>query len=99
MGKRIGICCILLGIVCLLASVGFVIYNRYEANSGAQESRTLLQDVQEKMEEAGPSEAGQLQPMPEELPAAAPLETEPREMETVPAGNYDSIGVLSIPVL
>ena len=99
MGKRIGICCILLGIVCLLASAGFVIYNRQEAQSGAQDSQTLLQELQEKMEEAAPKEAGQAQIVPEELPAVSPEATEPREMETVPAGDYASIGVLSIPVL
>ena len=95
MRKGIGICCILLGLACLLASAGFVIYNKLEAESGAESSRTLLQDVQEKMEEPMQTEAG----LPEQSVAEPFLESEPREMATVPVGDYDSIGILSIPVL
>ena len=95
MRKGIGICCILLGLACLLASAGFVIYNKLEAESGAESSRTLLQDVQEKMEEPMQTEAG----LPEQPVAEPFLESEPREMATVPVGDYDSIGILSIPVL
>ena len=95
MRKGIGICCILLGLACLLASAGFVIYNKLEAESGAESSRTLLQDVQEKMEEPMQTEAG----LHEQSVAEPFLESEPREMATVPVGDYDSIGILSIPVL
>ena len=95
MRKGIGICCILLGLACLLASAGFVIYNKLEAESGAESSRTLLQDVQEKMEEPVQTEAG----LPEQSVAEPFPESEPREMATVPVGDYDSIGILSIPVL
>ena len=47
MSKKLGSCFVVLGILCLLASAGFVFYNRMEAQSGAEFSRTLLQDVQE----------------------------------------------------
>jgi sortase A len=99
MRKRIGIFCILLGIACLLASAGFVIYNSYESQSGAQYSRTLLQVVQDKMEETALSEAGHTDLITEELPPADPQKTEPREMATIQAGDYASIGILAIPVL
>ena len=94
MRKVIGICCVILGLLCLAASAGFVAYNQMEANTGAEASQTLLQDVQEKMASAPTAPA---QP---ERPAEAILpETAPREMHTVPAGDYESIGILSIPVL
>jgi sortase A len=95
MRKGIGIFCILLGLVCILASVGFVIYNRLEAQSGAELSQTLLQDVQDKMEEATQPETTHKEHTSDEVPP----ETVPREMLTVPAGEYESIGILSIPVL
>ena len=99
MGKRIGIFCILLGIACLLASAGFAIYNRHEAQSGAQDSRILLQVVRDKMEETTLLEAGQSDLITEELSPAAPQKTEPQEMATVPVGDYASIGILAIPAL
>ena len=99
MRKGIGIFCILLGVACLLASAGFVIYNRQESRRGAQDSQALLQAVQEEMSEIAPGETVYSEPAAEELPAAWQWETEPRAMATVPAGDYASIGILSIPVL
>lgn len=92
MGKRIGICCILLGVICLLASFGLVIYNRMESENGAQFSQNLLQDVQENLE---------IIELPQQEVATEALlpEIGTREMQTVPAGKYDSIGILAIPVL
>lgn len=46
MRKRIGVICVFLGVVCLLGSVGFLGYNRWEAENAAKVSNTLLQDVQ-----------------------------------------------------
>lgn len=88
MGKGIGIFCILLGILCLMASACFVLYNQNEANDGAVYSEALLQDVQSEMAAQAPSE-----------PAAPMAEAAPQEMLTVPAGKYESIGILSIPAL
>lgn len=94
MRKGIGILCILVGVMCILASAGFVVYNRLEADDGAEYSMTLLQDVQEKLE---------ARPIASEQPEHASEETFPEtthwEMQTVPAGEYASIGVLSIPAL
>ena len=86
MRKKLGISCIVLGLLCLLTAIGFVFYNKYEAMNGEKTSQTLLQNVQANIQEA-PLET---EPLPESAP---------REMRTVPAGRYDSIGVLSIPVL
>ena len=98
MRKVLGICCVILGLACLLASAGFVVYNRMEASSGAESSQSLLQDVQEMME------AAPVLPQKPEEPTETVFpegfgETGPREMLTVPAGDYESIGILAIPVL
>lgn len=95
MRKGIGISCIVLGLLFLLTAVGFVIYNRYEANNGKKNSQMLLENVQSGMNEAGEHR---------ENPTDGALfegtqDVAPREMLTVPAGRYDSIGILSIPVL
>ena len=95
MSKKLGIFSILLGMACLLASAGFVFYNRMEAQSGAEFSRTLLQDVQENVVETAKMESKQ----PENATEEVLLDTEPRQMRTIPAGEYESIGILSIPAL
>ena len=46
MRKRIGIICISLGVICLFCSVGFLVYNRWEAQNAAKSTDTLLEDVQ-----------------------------------------------------
>lgn len=97
MAKRIGIGCIVLGVLFLLTSVGFVVYNNFEASEGEKASQTLLQDVQTLIYATEP------QPEPEHIPEETQSqliqETEPSQMQTIPVGNYDSIGILSIPVL
>ena len=95
MSKKLGSCFVVLGILCLLASAGFVFYNRMEAQSGAEFSRTLLQDVQENVVETVKMGSEQ----PENATEEVLLETEPRQMCTIPAGEYESIGILSIPAL
>ena len=92
MRKGIGISCILLGLICLLIAVGFVIFNRQEAKTGEEDSRILLHSVQ-----ANIREAEEIQP--EHLLQEDAQVSTPWEMLTVPAGEYESIGILSIPVL
>ena len=99
MRKGIGICCILLGIVCVLASAGFVVYNKIEAQNGAQFSQSLLQNVQAGMEETKRIQIEQAENRAEETISEGQDETVPPEMATIPAGEYDSIGILSIPAL
>lgn len=114
MRKKIGVICILLGVCCLLSAVGFVIYNRSEEENGAISSQLLLENVQQVMQQTTPpteapnqsvtpeiTEPENTQPAeePVQIPQETVPETLPLEMPTVPAGEYASIGILSIPVL
>lgn len=92
MRKVIGIGCITLGLACLLISLGFVIYNGHEAKTGEEASQALLQSVQTSITKPPEHIPDEMQP--ESIP-----ETEAPQMLTVPVGNYNSIGILSIPVL
>ena len=94
MRKKIGIGCIAVGMICLLIAVAFVVYNRYEAARGEKMSQTLLQNLQTNLHEAKQSER-----IPEEAPLDSISRDDAREMMTTQVGNYDSIGILSIPVL
>lgn len=90
MRKIVGQGCIAMGLICLLISLGFVVYNRYDAQRGEKASQELLQSVQTTM----------LAQQPESIPQeTAPQESSPRQMQTIPVGSYDSIGILSVPVL
>ena len=51
MRKRIGVICVLLGALCLLCSVGFVVYNKLESQNAAKASGSLLQELQVAMRE------------------------------------------------
>ena len=51
MRKWIGVICVLLGVVCLLCSVGFVTYNRWESENAAEVTESLLEDVQSLIDE------------------------------------------------
>ena len=93
MRKVVGIGCIVLGLVCLMISVGFIVYNRYEADRGEKASQELLQDMQTSMLEVqNKSVSRETEPQTLEEPVTP-------EMQTVPVGSYHSIGILSIPVL
>ena len=91
MRKVVGVGCVLLGVVCILISIGFAVYNGYEAKKAEKTSQALLLDVQTNM---CPQEI-----TPEETGAQTVQEPAPRQMQTVTVGAYDSIGVLTIPVL
>ena len=92
MRKGFGICCIILGICCLLASVGFIVYNRWEDDHAQNTSKTMLQDVRENMPGNAGGAGGQVGA------AKVPVEI-PQEMLTTQVDGHDCIGVLSIPVL
>ena len=92
MRKGFGICCIVLGICCLVASAGFIVYNRWEAENAQNVSKDLLQNVRENMQEFTREEISQDASM--EIPVDVP-----REMLTTQVNGYDCIGVLSIPAL
>ena len=88
MGKRIGILCICLGVVCILSAIGLVLYNQWEDRNAEKVAQALLADVQSFMEKKQPE-----QPVPEEAGQA------PAQMPTVSVGGYDCIGILRIPAL
>ena len=85
MRKGFGIFCIILGICCLMTSVGFVVCNHREAENAQAASMDMLREVREVILE---------QPAEESEPAGIP-----HEMPTARVDGYDCIGVLSIPVL
>ena len=95
MRKWIGVICIFLGVVCILSSVGFVVYNRWENKNAEEIDKDLLEDVQSIMDEKQPE-----QPLPADT-VNLPDDPEkiPTEMATVKVDGYDCIGVLSVPVL
>ena len=95
MRKWIGVICIFLGVVCILSSVGFVVYNRWEDQNAEGIAKDLLEDVQSIMDEKQPE-----QPLPADT-VNLPDDPEkiPTEMATVKVDGYDCIGVLSVPVL
>lgn len=92
MRKGFGICCIVLGICCLVASAGFIVYNRWEAENAQNVSKDLLQNVRENMQELTREEISQ------DASMETPVDV-PREMLTTQVNGYDCIGVLSIPAL
>ena len=51
MRKGFGICCIILGVCCLISSLGLIAYNRWEEAHVRDVSSAMLQDVRERMEE------------------------------------------------
>lgn len=88
MRKWIGIICVLLGAICIISSVGFVAYNRWEDKHAEEIAQDLLDDVQNIIDE-----------FPTEQTVPDDTETAPAEMATVKVGGYDCIGILSVPVL
>ena len=95
MRKWIGVICVFFGVVCILSSLGFVVYNRWENKNAEGIAQELLEDVQSIIDEKQPE-----QPLHDDtvnLPNA--MEKLPTEMPTVKVGSYDCIGILSVPVL
>ena len=88
MRKWIGVLCIFLGVVCILSSVGFVVYNRWEDKNAEEIAQDLLRGVQSIIDEKQPE-----QPLPDDT------EKIPAEMATIEVDGYDCIGVLSVPAL
>ena len=103
MRKVLGTGCISLGLLCLIASVGFVLYNRWEAQAAAESSSSLLADVQQVISQQLEVQSS---PVPDTTqPQTA--ETQPEEEKPILSPNmpvakldgYDCLGILSIPVL
>jgi sortase A len=62
MRKLIGVICVLLGVLCILGSVGFVVYNRWEANNAEKMAQSLLEDVQSIIDGKTPVREGEKMP-------------------------------------
>ena len=92
MRKGFGICCIILGVCCLISSLGLIAYNRWEEEKAQDASKNILQDVQENMPEITREESKQDES--EEISVDIP-----KKMLATQVDGYDCIGVLSIPVL
>ena len=97
MRKWLGSISIVLGVLCLLSAIGFMLYNRWEAGNAAQTSQALLEEVQQLVQKDTVPSPTQESTVPTEAPTV-PTEM-PTEMATVKVDGYDCIGILSIPVL
>ena len=97
MRKGFGICCIILGMCCLLACVGLIAHNRMEEKSAQTASNNILQDVRENIPDSKPEEnITETPPQKSDPEISSDI---PQEMLTTQVNGYDCIGVLSIPVL
>lgn len=85
MRKWIGAICVFLGLACILSSVGFVVYNRWEDENAEEISQDLLEDVQNVIDQ--------------KITGSDDTEKIPTEMVTAEVDGYDCIGILSVPVL
>ena len=112
MRKWIGAICVILGVACLLATVGFVVYNRWEAENAAQITQSLLENVQFAIHENKESRPSQMEgdepdSVGENVPGEDTVQNDtpqaeasiPIEMATIKADGYDCIGILSVPIL
>ena len=97
MHKQLGIICIALGIICLMASAGLVMYNHLEAKSAEEASAAMLHDIRPRMKEKEQkvSQAVIQDDVVQNIEDSNIL----KEMPIVQLDGYDCIGILSIPVL
>ena len=97
MRKGFGICCIILGVCCLISSLGLIAYNRWEEENAQDTSKNILQDIQENILD-NTREESTLEDNDRDESQEISVDI-PKEMLTTQVDGYDCIGVLSIPVL
>ena len=97
MRRIFGACCIILGICCLISSLGLIAYNHWEDENAQTVSETILQDVWKNIPDTPRKENSSEKSDQMESPEI-PVDI-PKEMPTAKVDGYDCIGVLSIPVL
>ena len=97
MRKGFGVCCIILGICCLIASVGLIAYNHWEEENAQNASKNILQDVQENiLDNTHKESTSEESDRGESVKISVEIA---QEMLTTQVDGYDCIGVLSIPIL
>ena len=98
MRKAIGIGCVIMGVICLISSVGFVFFNHLEDKKAQESSQVFLHSAQLAIQE---QEFPSQPPIEETEPSVpeAEIEEPNLEMSTISIDGYDCIGILSIPVL
>ena len=97
MRRIFGACCIILGICCLISSLGLIAYNHREEENAQNASKNILQAVQENILDNTREENNSEKSDRDE--SVEILVDIPQEMLTTQVDGYDCIGVLSIPVL
>ena len=100
MAKRIGVICVVLGVVCILSAIGFLVYNRWEDKYAEEVSQELLADVQSMIEERQTARPFPDDPVTQpDHPVIPEAEKPAKEMAAVQVDGHDCIGILSIPAL
>ena len=97
MRRIFGACCIILGICCLISSLGLIVYNHREEENAQNASKNILQAVQENILD-NTREENNSEKSDRDESVEIPVDI-PQEMLTTQVDGYDCIGVLSIPVL
>ncbi len=54
MRKWIGVICVFLGVVCILSSVGLIVYNRWQDKNSKKTAQSLLEDIRSITDEKTP---------------------------------------------
>ena len=97
MRRGFGICCIILGVCCLISSVGFIAYNGWEEENAQNASKNILQDIRKNIPDNTREESASEESARDE--SEDNLVDIPQQMPTTQVNGYDCIGILSIPVL
>lgn len=93
MRRKIGITCIVLSIVLLLAAVGLLCYNTWQSGSAGEASQAVLAQIQE---EAPRQTAAPEDPYADHVDA---FDEEAKEMTVKQIDGYGYVGYLSLPAL
>ena len=95
--KRLGRCCMILGVLLLAGALVLVLYNQREASRAQQAADSLMPQLMDQIQQN--AEVYEPEPtIPVDLPEIGP-ETAPLAMKTVEIDGHTYIGYLAIPAL